>query len=89
MGLDINHYHYHLPPSLLAVAPASPRDSAKLLIYRTATGEILFDTFRHLDKYLSPKSLLVFNDTKVLPARLPLKKYTGGIVNALLLLNEA
>lgn len=81
-------YQYTLPPKLLATQPASPRDSAKLLIYRTATNELEFDTFRHLGDYLPPHALLVLNNTKVLPARLPLRKATGGVVNALLLLNE-
>jgi S-adenosylmethionine:tRNA ribosyltransferase-isomerase len=81
-------YNYYLPPKLLATQPASPRDSAKLLIYRTATNEFEFDTFRHLGDYLPSEALLVLNDTKVLPARLPLRKATSGVVNALLLLNE-
>ncbi len=81
-------YGYDLPQRLVATQPASPRDSAKLLVYRTETDEVILDTFRNLGRYLPSKSLLVFNDTKVLPARLPLEKTTGGIVNALLLLNE-
>ena len=81
-------YEYDLPQRLVAAEPASPRDGAKLLVYRTDADEVILDTFRHLGSYLPPKSLLVFNDTKVLPARLPLKKATGGQVNALLLLNE-
>lgn len=81
-------YRYHLPPQLVATQPASPRDSARLLVYRTDTDDVSLDTFRNLGRHLPPESLLVFNDTKVLPARLPLKKATGGTVNALLLLNE-
>jgi S-adenosylmethionine:tRNA ribosyltransferase-isomerase len=87
MSLD-ESYSYALPSRLVATEPASPRDSAKLLVYKTKTDEVFFDTFRNLGDYLPPKSLLVFNDTKVLPARLPLRKSTGGVVNALLLLNE-
>lgn len=84
----LDRYSYRLPSQLVATEPASPRDSAKLLVYRTDTDQVSFDTFRRLGDHLPEKSLLVFNDTKVLPARLPLKRATGGVVNALLLMNE-
>lgn len=73
-------YDFQFPKSAVALEPASPRDSAKLLVYNRRTDEVCFDTFRHLAKYLPPRSLVVFNDTKVIPARLMLKKPTGGRV---------
>jgi S-adenosylmethionine:tRNA ribosyltransferase-isomerase len=71
-------YDYHLPPELIAQKPASPRDSARLLIYSRKDGKIKFDRFSNLGKYLPKKSVLVFNQTKVVPARLKVTKETGG-----------
>src|SRR3990167_3806293 len=70
----IKKYDYQLPKNLIAQSPASQRDSAKLLIYNRQTKKISFDRFYNLTKYLPPKSVLVFNDTRVIPARLYLKK---------------
>lgn len=81
-------YDYHLPPKLIANSPASPRDSARLFVYNTATDEVAFDTFTHIDQYLPKPSLLVFNNTKVVPARLWLTKETGGKIEVLLMMNE-
>lgn len=85
---DLEQYNYRLPQKLLAIKPASPRDNSKLLVYNTTTNTIKFDRFVNLDKYLPSDSFLVFNNTKVLPARLTLTKDTGGQVVVLLLLNE-
>ena len=71
-------YDYQFPQSAVALEPASPRDSAKLLICNRTKGSVRHDTFRHLSKYLPPKSLIVFNETKVVPARLIVTKPTGG-----------
>ncbi len=83
-----DEYKYKLPDNLIANKPAEPRDAARLLIYSTATDEIVFDTFANLSRYLPSESVLVLNDTKVVPARLPMTKITGGIVNVLFLMNE-
>ncbi len=77
-----------VPEELIAKTPASPRDSARLMVVDTKTGAVSFDTFRNLDKYLPIHSLLVLNDTKVLPARITLHKKTGGKVVVLFLFNE-
>lgn len=81
-------YSYKLPKELIANAPAEPRDAARLLVYSTATNEIVFDTFANLARYIPAGSVLVLNDTKVVPARLQLTKQTGGIANILFLMNE-
>ena len=73
---DLNDYIYSLPADLIAQAPASPRDAARLFFYDTKADEIIFDTFKNLDRHLPKPSLLVFNDTKVIPARLWLRKET-------------
>lgn len=84
----LDNYDYHLPKELIANTPASPRDSSRLFVYNTKTGEIAFDTFHHIEKYLPKPSLLVFNNTKVVPARLFLKKESGGKIEVLLMMNE-
>lgn len=76
----IAQYDYQLPEELIAQEPAEPRDSAKLLVYNKETNKTDFDTFANLAKYLPEKAVLVFNQTKVLPARLLAKKPTGGTV---------
>lgn len=81
-------YAYHLPEELIASQLASPRDAARLFVYDTKEDVVTFDTFLNLDRYLPPDALLVLNNTKVAPARIFLKKETGGKVEALLLLNE-
>ncbi len=86
--MNPEQYNYHLPENLIAHEPAEPRDSAKLLVYSTKTDEIVIDTFAHLSRYIPAQSLLVFNDTQVVPARLELMKLTGGTVRVLFLVNE-
>jgi len=80
----LHQYDYKLPPEQIAQTPAKPRDSAQLLVYNRASGRITHDTFRHLVKYLPPKSIIVVNQTKVIPARLPVKRSTGGVVRLLI-----
>lgn len=77
-------YDYPLTKEMIALTPASPRDSAKLLVYNRATGTTIYDsTFAHLADFIPAGALLVFNDTKVIPARLYARKSMGGIVEIL------
>lgn len=78
-------FDYQLPPHLIAVAPAHPRDSAKLLVYDRATKQTSVLTFRSITDYLPKNAVLVFNETRVIPARMHLKKQTGGGIGALYL----
>ncbi len=78
-------YDYSFPPELIAKKPAHPRDSARLLVYNRKTDSVLFDTFTNLEKYLPINAVLVMNRTKVIPAKMSLKKKTGGLVSALIL----
>jgi S-adenosylmethionine:tRNA ribosyltransferase-isomerase len=73
---------------VIAKEPTSPRDYSRLFVYNTKTDQVVFDRFYNLDKYLPRKSFLVFNDTKVVPARIDLSKKTGGSVKVLFLVNE-
>lgn len=79
----LKDYDYSLPQELVAQKPNSPRDSARLLVYNRISKEINFDTFLNLPKYLPKGAVLVFNQTKVIPARLPLYKESGGKVEVL------
>lgn len=79
----IKKYDYHLPEEFIAQNPAAPRDSAKLLIYDKSSDKVSIDTFKNLINYLPKESVLVFNKTKVIPARLIATKPTGGKVELL------
>lgn len=81
----LSDFDYHLPKQLIAQNPAARRDLSRLMVVNRKTGEILHDRFFNLPKYLKPTDLLVFNDTKVFPARLFGHKSTGGKVEVLLL----
>lgn len=81
-------YHYTLPEELIASTPASPRDSARLLVYRRSDQSIAWDTFRNIGVYLPRDAVLVCNATKVFPARMQLQKSTGGKISALYLSEE-
>lgn len=78
-------FDYHLPRERIAQTPARPRDSSRLLVYDRQLDRLRHDHFYNLPKYLRPGDVLVFNDTKVFPARLYGKKETGGAVEVFLL----
>lgn len=81
----LNQYDYQLPENLIAQRPASPRDSARLLVWRRAGNKINYDVFRNISNYLPKNAVLVFNQTRVIPARLEMFKQTGGKVEILFL----
>jgi len=80
---------FDLPPELIAQTPAEPRESARLLHVRRSTGEFGHFTMRDFPQLLRPDDLLVFNDSRVLRARLLGTRASGGKVEALLLEEEA
>ncbi len=83
-------FDYHLPQSLIAQEPATPRDSARLMVLARDSGQITHAVFREVGRFLRPGDLLVANRTRVLPARLFARKAgTGGRVEILLLRREA
>lgn len=85
---DLERYDYSLPPELVRKEGVEPRDSARLFVYDTASDTVTFDVFRNLADYLPKQSLMVLNDTRVLPARLWLRKETGGKIEAFVLVNQ-
>lgn len=80
---ELKAYDYALPKELIAQKPARPREQARLLVYRRKQNRVFLDTFAHIGKYLPENSVLVFNQTRVIPARLKLAKSTGGKVEIL------
>ncbi len=76
--LSINNFTYYLPEEKIAKFPLIKRDESKLLVFKS--GEILESKYKDLDTHLPKESLLVFNNTKVVEARLLFTKSTGGII---------
>jgi len=81
----LQSYFYQLPDDLIAQEPLAHRDKCRLLIVDRAQRTIRHDTFNHLNLYLPPKSRLIINNSKVIPARLLGKRPTGGVVEVFLL----
>lgn len=78
-------YQYELPPELIAQAPCTPRDHSRLLVIERSTGNMREIVFRELTDFLKAGDSLVFNDTKVIPARLMGKREAGGQAEIFLL----
>jgi S-adenosylmethionine:tRNA ribosyltransferase-isomerase len=76
---------YDLPPELIAQRPLERRDDSRLLVYRRAADEASHRRFRDLPRELEPGDLVVVNDTRVLPARLRVRRPSGGDAEVLLL----
>jgi S-adenosylmethionine:tRNA ribosyltransferase-isomerase len=81
--LNINEYKYNLPQERIALYPLAERDQSKLLVY--CDNKITNSHFHQLDQYLPENSILFFNDTKVIPARLLFQKDTGAEIEIFLL----
>ena len=75
-NISIVDYTYHLPEENIAKYPLSERDASKLLIYKD--GVIETSLYKKLDQHLPKKSLIVFNNTKVVEARLLFEKSSGS-----------
>ena len=85
-SLRTSDFDYHLPQYLIAQEPVEPRDSSRLLVLNRDSDQIEHQHFRHLPEYLHPGDVLVFNDSRVVPARLfARRESTGGKVEFLLL----
>ena len=82
--MKVSLLDYELPPELVAQHPAERRDESRLLVYERASGEVRHRRFRDLPEELPEGALVVVNDTRVVPARLKLRRETGGAVEVLL-----
>ena len=81
--IQISDYDYPLPDGRIAKFPIKERDHSKLLVYRH--GEISEDVFYNLPQYLPSGALMVFNNTKVIQARMHFRKETGALIEIFLL----
>jgi len=81
--IHISDYNYALPDERIAKFPMAERDQSKLLVYRH--GEVTEDHFYNLTDYLPSGALMVFNNTKVIQARLHFRKDTGAQIEVFLL----
>lgn len=81
--IQISDYDYPLTDERIAKFPMAERDHSKLLIYKR--GEVGEDIFYNLPQYLPPKALMVFNNTKVIQARMHFQKSTGALIEIFLL----
>jgi S-adenosylmethionine:tRNA ribosyltransferase-isomerase len=79
-----NDLDYALPAELIAQTPSEPRDAARLLVFDRATGAVRHRVVAELEAELD-RHLVVVNDTRVVPARLRLRRESGGAVEVLLL----
>ena len=81
--IHISNYNYELPDERIAKFPKEERDHSKLLIYNK--GQVGEDIFYNLPKHLPQGALMVFNNTKVIQARLHFRKDTGALIEIFLL----
>jgi S-adenosylmethionine:tRNA ribosyltransferase-isomerase len=83
MAINLDEYHYTLPPEKIALFPSAHRDQSKLLLWQP--GQMRHLNFADVTHVLPRESLLIFNDTRVIPARLLFKKETGAEIEIFLL----
>lgn len=81
--IKINDYNYYLPENRIAKYPLLHRDNSKLLLYNH--GQVSEDVFYNLPKYIPQNSLMIFNNTRVIQARLHFKKESGASIEVFLL----
>ncbi len=83
--MNLEKLNYNLDKNLIAQTPANPRDTSRLLVYQANKKSLKHDFFYNLDNFLTQDDVLVFNQSRVFPARLKLKKKTDGQIELLLI----
>ena len=83
--MKTSDFDYDLPQELIAQTPAEPRDSSRLMLVSRDDASIQHHSFRDLPKYLRSGDVMVFNDSRVMPARLHGTRSSGGKIELLLL----
>ena len=83
--LRTSDFNYDLPEELIAQSPVSPRDAARMLVYKKEEDKVEHKIFRDVLDYLTPNDVLVLNNTRVIPARLYASKVTGAKIEVFLL----
>lgn len=84
--MKLAQFRYNLPQELIALYPSENRDESRLLVVNRETGELEHRIFKDITEYFSEHDVIVFNNTKVFPARLYGKKgNTGAEIEVFLL----
>lgn len=83
--MKTSDFDYYLPQELIAQTPAEPRDSSRLMLVSRKDNSLEHKNFRDLPEYLQSGDVMVFNDSRVMPARLYGTRSSGGKVELLLL----
>ena len=89
VNMNTSDFDYDLPQELIAQTPIEPRDGSRLLVLDRASGLLEHQEFTNLPNYIKSGDVLVFNQSKVIPARLHgIRQDTGGKVEFLLIKHE-
>ena len=78
--MNLSELDYSLPAELIAQQPLERRDDSRLLVYERASGEIRHRSFSELPEELAPDELVVVNDSRVIPARIPIERPRGEVL---------
>ncbi|GAA3910890.1 tRNA preQ1(34) S-adenosylmethionine ribosyltransferase-isomerase QueA [Litoribacillus peritrichatus] len=81
--MEVSKFHFDLPKELIASQPLKQRSASRLLQLDTESGQCVHGNFTDIEQLLNPGDLLVFNNTKVIPARLFGQKESGGKIEVL------
>ena len=87
MPLLKSDYHYQLPDTLIAIHPADRRENSRMMVLNRSNRTLEHRSFYSFPELLEPGSVLVINDSRVIPARLPGKRLSGATIEALLIEN--
>jgi S-adenosylmethionine:tRNA ribosyltransferase-isomerase len=87
-SMHLSEFSYNLPESLIAQRPLEKRDASRLMVVDGERGSWKHDIFRNLSEYLSPGDLLIVNRSQVVPARLFVRRESGGLVEVLFTKSE-
>ena len=82
--MNLSDFDYVLPPERIAHYPLEKRSDSRLMVLERQSGQIQHQHFYNLVEWLNPGDVLVFNDSRVIPARLLGRKQTGGKVEILI-----
>ncbi len=82
--MNLSDFDFDMPRELIAQFPKEQRSSSRLLVLEKDSGKISHKNFTNILDFITPNDLLVFNDTKVIPARLFGQKITGGKIEILI-----
>ena len=82
--MKLSDFHFDLPENLIAHYPTEKRSSSRLMHLNGNSGEVLHKQFSHIVELIDEGDLLIFNNTRVIPARLLGQKESGGKVEVLI-----